>query len=222
MTLDEALLEMKRIYSNDPVVAVRGQAFIKLLHDFLAEQLDARLSKAAQRRGIKVAREAMILGSHKPKNVDVAVIDPTNGPLLVIGVRSQMSSVSKNVLNYYEGIVGECISLQDRFPMAVNGYVYLMPMRAIKVGSESQTIDHQRYARMYAQITGRAGQDYKSTRGVYDHFAYMVVDFNEEQPVLLDDLVTAAAPHAELRVDNFVERMIATFSERHLFLSVFD
>jgi hypothetical protein len=222
MTLDEALLEMKRIYSNDPVVAVRGQAFIKILHDFLAEQLDARLSKAARRRGIKVMREPMILGSHKPKNVDVAVIDPTNGPLLVIGVRSQMSSVSKNVLNYYEGIVGECISLQDRFPMAVNGYVYLMPLRAIKVGSESQAIDHQRYARMYAQITGRAGQDYKSTRGVYDHFAYMVVDFNEEQPVLLDDLVTAAAPHAELRVDDFVDRMTATFSERHLFLSVFD
>lgn len=222
MTLDEALLEMKRIYSENPVVAVRGQAFIKILHDFLADQLDARLSAPARRRGIRVMREPMILGSHKPKNVDVAVIDPTNGPLLLVGVRSQMSSVSKNVLNYYEGIVGECISLQDRFPMAVTGYVYLMPLRAIKVGAESQAIDHQRYARMYAQITGRGGQDYKSVRGVYDHFAYMVVDFNEDQPVLLDDLVTAAAPNAQLRVGDFVDRMIATFSERHLFLSVFD
>ncbi len=66
-TLDEALLEMKRIYSDNPVLAVRGQAFIKILHDFLADQLDARLSKAARRRGIQVMREPMILGSHKPK-----------------------------------------------------------------------------------------------------------------------------------------------------------
>ena len=56
-------------------------------------------------------KEATIYGSHKPKHVDVSVIDPENGPLVMVGIRSQMSSVAKNALTYYEGIIGECISM---------------------------------------------------------------------------------------------------------------
>ena len=97
----------------------------------------------------------------------------------MIGVRSQMSSVGKNVLNYYEGIVGECISLQDRFPMSTIGYAYLMPLRPIMEGRETEVIDHARFAKMYAAISGRSGQDYKNVRGIYDQFAYLVVDFDQ-------------------------------------------
>lgn len=129
--LPEVLREMGNTYRANPVVAVRGQAFIKLLHDYVAEQLTARLTKFARRRGIEVRKEAVILGATKPKDVDVAVIDPANGPLVLVGVRSQMSSIGKNVLTYYEGIVGECISLQERFPMSTHGYVYLHPLHAI-------------------------------------------------------------------------------------------
>ncbi|HEU0086242.1 MAG TPA: hypothetical protein VFQ77_01065 [Pseudonocardiaceae bacterium] len=220
-TLDDCLVEMHRIYLNDPVAAVRGQAFIKQLHDYLGTELSARLTADARRRGIKVVFEAKILGSHKPKDVDVSIIDPENGPLMMIGVRSQMSSIGKNALNYYEGIIGECISLQDRFPMSTIGYIYLMPLRAIKDGRQKEFIDHGRYARMYAAITGRAGQEYKSIRGIYDQFSYLVIDFAQNPPAVRDDLVAAAVPDSDLAIATFIDRIIDTFQRRHLFVEYF-
>ena len=219
-TLTDVLKEMGDVYSTNPTKAVRGQAFIKLLHQYVGDELEARLSPAARERGIKVVYEPTILGSTKPKNVDVALMDPENGPILLIGCRSQMSSVGKNVLTYYEGIVGECISLQDRFPMSTHGYVYLHPLKSIKEGSEDESIDHARYARLYASATGRSGPMYKTQRGLYDHFAYLVVDFNQNPPVLRDDIVEAAA-EADLKISGFVERMIATFKQRNLFWEIF-
>jgi hypothetical protein len=220
--LSEVLRRMGETYRSDPNVAVRGQTFIRLLHEYVATQLEARLTRFAKRRGIVVRPEAKILGSTKPKDVDVAVVDPDNGPLLLIGVRSQMSSVGKNVLTYYEGIVGECISLQQRFPMGTHGYIYLHPLRSIKEGKQSESIDHGRYARMYAAVTGRSGADYKNQVGIFDQFAYMVVDFETSPPTLHDDLVRSAVPNLDMSIDTFVERMIETFKSRLLFWDVFD
>ncbi|MDQ2805437.1 MAG: hypothetical protein M3Z04_00735 [Chloroflexota bacterium] len=222
VSLSHVLRQMGATYRSDPVVAVRGQAFIKLLHGYIGSQLTVRLTKFALRRGITVAYEPTILGSTKPKDVDVAVIDPANGPLVLIGVRSQMSSIGKNVLTYYEGIVGECISLQDRFPMSTHGYIYLHPLTSIKQGKEREAIDHRRYARMYAAVTGRSGAAYKSLRGIFDEFAYMVVDFEQNPPTLRDELIRGAVPNLDMTVDTFVERMITTFNARTLFWDVFE
>lgn len=221
MELNDCLKKMREIYKNDPSKAVRGQAFINLLHAYLVDQLRSRISKEGRKRGLEVRTEPTILGSHKPKDVDVAVIDPDNGPLLLVGVRSQMSSVGNNALTYYEGIIGECISLQERFPMAVHGYVYLMPVSPIKPGKEAEKIDHRRYSRMYAAIHGRSGQDYKSIRGIYDQFAYMVVDFGANPPKIRDDLFTSALPGVDISIRTFVERMVGTFKARELFLDYF-
>ena len=160
--MTDVLGKMGDSYRSDPIAAVRGQRFIKQLHQFVGSQLESRLTAFARKRGIRVVYEATVLGSTKPKDVDVAVIDPANGPLLLVGIRSQMSSVGKNVLTYYEGIVGECISLQDRFPMATHGYIYLHPRTSIMPGKEREAIDHGRYARMYAAVTNRIGPDYKN------------------------------------------------------------
>lgn len=220
--LPRVLREMGETYRLDPNAAVRGQTFIKLLHQYIGSQLEARLTKFAVRRGIKVRYEATVLGSTKPKDVDVAVMDPDNGPLVLIGVRSQMSSVSKNVLTYYEGIVGECISLQDRFPMSTHGYVYLHPLTSIKQGLEHEVIDHRRYARMYEAVVGRTGAGYKSLRGIFDEFAYMVVDFTANPPSLHDDVVKAAVPDVDMSISTFVGRVIDTFNSRTLFWDVFE
>lgn len=218
--LNACIKEMGMIYRADPVKAVRSQSFIKLLHAYLIDDLTGRLTPQAKKRGIAVRDEVTVLGSHKPKDVDVAVVDPDNGPLLMVGVRSQMSSIGNNVLNYYEGIVGECISLQDRFPMCTIGYVYVMPQRPIKEGKEGESIDHQRFARMYAAITGRGGVDYKNVRGVYDEFAYMVVDFDGDPPSLVDDAYTVA-DGVDLAIGTFVDRIVAKFNDRMLFWEVF-
>ncbi len=241
LDLSDLLREMGASYRADPEGAVRSQIFIQFLHRYIGTQLTARLTKFATNRGIKVVykdettdtdkkgktrikklSEAHILSSTKPKNVDVAVIDPQNGPLVLIGVRSQMSSVGKNVLTYYEGIVGECISLQERFPMSTHGYVYLHPLTSIKEGKEKESIDHGRYARFYADASGRTGPTWKTIRGVFDEFAYMVVDFETDPPKLHDEVVTASVPGADLSIGTFVERVIKTFNSRLLFWDIFE
>ncbi|MFN5944966.1 MAG: hypothetical protein ACK5Q4_03645 [Phycisphaerae bacterium] len=219
--LDKALQEMHDLYAADSTKAVRGQGFIKTLHGYVAGQIKARLTGEARRAGVTVEEEATIFGSHKPKDVDVSVIHPKNGPLMIIGLRSQMSSVGKNALTYYQDIVGECISLQDRFPLAVIGYVYLHPLRSIKADHEDVVIDHARYAKMYNAISGRSGHDYKSLRGIYDQFAYMVVDFSKSPPTIDDTIVKAAVPQTDLSVRTFVDRMIQTYKDRNLFLDYF-
>lgn len=219
MDLLESLKAMRKIYEEDPDKAVRGQAFINVLHAYLSDQLKSRISAQGKKRGLEVRLERVILGSHKPKKVDIAVIDPDNGPLILIGIRSQMSSIGNNALTYYEGIIGECISLQDRFPMAVHAYLYLMPATSIKPGKEKEKISHQRYARMYAAIQGRAGQDYKLIRGIYDEFAYMVVDFAVDPPAIRDDLFDI--PGVEMHVNTFVDRIVNRFIQRDVFLDYF-
>lgn len=230
-TLEDVLADMKARYDQDPVSAVRGQVFIKMLHRYVADQLSARLTSDATRSGVAVKEEVQIFGSHKPKDADVAIVHPDNGLMMYVGVRSQMSSIGQNVLEYYQGIIGECISLQDRFPMAVFGYVYLHPLVSKKwAHSAGQRVlrdehpDHGRYARMYSAITGRAGTQYKDIRGVYDQFAYLVVDFDHGPlPSIRDDIVDAAVPQSspDLHIDTFVERLVDTFKSRNLWLDYF-
>ncbi len=94
LDLAEALRLMVADYAPNPTRAVRSQSFIKILHRHLAEELDSRLTPWARKsRGVYVNEEAKLLGVAKDKSVDVAVIDPQNGPLLIIGARSQMSSI---------------------------------------------------------------------------------------------------------------------------------
>jgi len=210
--LSDMLKEMGKTYRADPIKAVRGQSFIKLLHNYIGSQLEYRLTKFAVKRGTKVQYESNVLGSTKPKDVDVAVVDPENGPLVLVGVRSQMSSISKNVLTYYEGIVGECISLQERF---------LHPLTSIKEGKEAEYIDHKRCARFYAAVTNRSGPNYKNLRGIFDQFAYMIVDFENTPPSLHDELVRGAVEGLDLSINTFVDRIINTFNSRNLFWDVF-
>jgi len=215
LDLAEALQLMGAEYRADPEKAVTSQGFIKILHRHLAEDLDSRLTKWARKtRGVHVKEEAGLLGVAKDKNVDVAVIDPLNGPLLLVGVRSQMSSIGKNAPGYFEGVIGDAMALQERFPMSTHGYVYLHPLTVIKAGKEAEKVNHQKYARMYASITGRSGTEYRTVRGVFDQFAYMVVDFTKEPAELRDDLVVAAVAAADLSVTTFVDRMVETFRSR--------
>lgn len=230
-TLEDVLRDMKTTYDADPVNAVRSQGFIKMLHRYIADDLRSRLTREAIKHGVEVKEEAKIFGSHKPKDADVAVIHPDNGVLMSIGVRSQMSSVGQNVLEYYQGIIGECISLQDRFPMAVYGYTYLHPLLSKKWGKakgervpRDEHPDHSRYARMYGAISGREGAQYKDIRGIYDQFAYIVVDFDKTPlPEILDTLVQESVPldERDMRISTFVDRLVATFKKRNIWLDYF-
>lgn len=222
--LELTLEKMKERFELDPESAVRSQGFIKMFHSFIADDLRASLTKDALKAGVKVIEEAKVFGSFKSKDVDVSVIHPVNGPLLLVGVRSQMSSVGKNVLTYYQDIVGEAISLQERFPMVTTGYAYVHPLEVVPWQRKKGTMvsaehpNHSRYARMYAGIGSRDDSLYKHQLGSYDHFSYSVVDFQMDPPVLRDDLVEEAVPDLDMSILTFVPRLIETFNNRNLWI----
>ncbi|MDO4026920.1 hypothetical protein QKF57_12515 [Clavibacter michiganensis] len=229
-TLEETLSYMHELYSTDPMKAVRGQHFIKALHGYIARELNSRLHPDAVRAGVYVKEEAAILGSHKSKDVDVAVMHPTSGPLMLVGVRSQMSSVGKNVLTYYQDIVGEAVSLQERYPMTIHSYVYLHPLSSEEKKEATKTLPERaitvstnvdRYSKMYRAITGRDDKFYRVLSGIYDQFAYMVVDFTQSPAQLRDDLVKSAVSDTDLSIETFVDRLVATYKRRNIWFDLF-
>ena len=200
--LTECLQQMKAIYLNDSVASVRSQAFINVLHDYCISELQGLGFTDGT---FQIRKETPIFGSHKQKDVDVAVIENFNGPQIIIGIRSQMSSVSKNILTYYEEIIGDCISLHDRFPMAVLCYVYLLPKHPIKKGSKKEVINLDRAERLFERITDRG--DWRATKDKYEHFALLKVDFDTNPPQLLPTTPL-------LDIDTFFDKIIVTYNDR--------
>jgi hypothetical protein len=218
MTWPETFREMKSIYAEGIDAAVRSQRFIKVLHRAIASEIEIRLTEVAKKEGVKVEAEAKLHGSFKDKDVDISVIHPTNGPLILCGVRSQMSSISKNILTYSQDIMGEAVSLQDRFPMTVFGYCYLLPLKPHDTGH----LDVSRYSKIFGSMSARSEASYKHERGRYDHFAFACVDFETDPPSLREDLVAEGNPKVDLALSNLSERLIETFKQRNPWLNYFD
>lgn len=224
------LADMKSVYLENPVTAVRGSSFIYKLHSYCVNELYSALGEdkvqkidladmrkptgrphypitSINPQKLQLMQEATLFGSHKNKDEDIVLSHYANGPQIAIGVRSQMSSVGKNIENYYEGIIGECISLHDRFPMSTLGYVYLLPKQPIKEGLK-ESIDLERAERLFLKITNRA--DWHSPNDRYEHFAFIKVDFSTNPPTLIP-----SAP--ELNIETFFDKLISTHNDRNLF-----
>lgn len=228
--LTNCLANMKQIYLDDPEASVRGSNFIFPLHQYCIQQLtdiinpsmlqSIPLSDMSRPRGkphypkvpiapkkFQIMQETTLFGSHKNKDADIVLSQYANGPQIIIGVRSQMSSVAKNLENYYEGIIGECISLHDRFPMATIGYVYLLPTEPIKPGL-SEEVNLDKAEKLFEKITGRS--DWRDAHDKYEHFAFLKVDFTQDPPSLLPT-------SALLQIETFFDKLIATHNDRNIF-----
>jgi len=199
--LISCLQQMKMIYLSNPEASVRSQSFINVLHDYCITELHR---VGIDDSNFQIIKEATIYGSHKPKDVDVAVIENINGPQIIIGIRSQMSSVAKNILTYYEEIIGDCISLHDRFPMAVLCYVYLLPKHPIKEGL-AESVNLERAEKLFERIAGR--DDWRAAKDKYEHFAFLKVDFESEPPTLIDTIPL-------LSIDKFFDNILKTYNDR--------
>lgn len=228
--LTACLAEMKNIYLGSPEVAVRGSNFIFPLHKYCVSQLVEKISPnilqsislgdmarptgkphyprvPIEAKKFQIMQEATLFGSHKNKDTDIVISHYANGPQIVIGVRSQMSSIGKNIENYYEGIIGECISLHDRFPMATIGYVYLLPTQPIKPGL-SEDVNLEKAESLFEKITGRS--DWRDAHDKYEHFAFLKVDFTKNPPELLQT-------KENLQIETFFDKLIETHNDRNFF-----
>lgn len=228
--LIDCLAHMKAIYLANPTTSVRSQSFIYQLHKYCVEELYAAVgtdkvqkielsdmkqpmskpnypSVKIDPQKYQLMQEVTIFGSHKNKDEDIALTHFANGPQIAIGIRSQMSSVGKNLENYYEGIIGECISLHDRFPMATLGYVYLLPKNPIKPGL-FEKIDLDRAESLFKKITERS--DWHNPNDKYEHFAFLKVDFLTDPPTLIPSI-------PELSIETFFDKLVATHNDRNIF-----
>lgn len=210
--LDQSLVAMKKIFQKDPMVAVRSQGFIKVLHSFCIEELKLRGAKTLSKHKLLLLPEAKILTSHKNKNIDVAIVHPTSGPLLVIALRSQMSSLSKNFLNYFEMEVGDVTSLHERFPMCVVGLLYLHPTTSILPGKEKEIFDFARAEKLFSLITSRNRQS--DPYGLYEEIAYLRVDFHKNPPIISKNFPS----NGDLRIDDFFDKLWKKFTDRNFVL----
>lgn len=205
-TLETTLTEMKAVFQTNPVAAIRGQNFIKLLHNYCIQELRVR---GIEKPGLSLNGEIKVLTSHKFKDMDVALVHPTSGPLLIVCVRSQMSSLSKNFLNYYEMEVGDVSAIHERYPLCVVGLIYLHPSKSIVAGKEKETFDFNRAEKMFKLISGR--EKSSDQNGHYEEIAYLKVDFESNPPILDQNFPT----NENLRLTDFFDKLVDKFDERN-------
>ncbi len=150
--------------------------------------------------------------------------------VLVINVRSQMSSLAKNADTLFERTFAEALNLHIRYPDIVLGEVYLIPvyeyddtaMSDHKIVFKRNKTDVEKYISFFHAINNRqsGGQDY-----MYERCALLVVDFRPEQPRLFRDSAELKAagiisPHfpieyATLGFDTFARDILSVYAARY-------
>lgn len=246
---------------------IRSQGLINHLHEFIKSELirnDVNPKKIFP--PIKATKpELKISGLLKQKDQDICVL-PDNiparpqkidwGPLahenitdqfgkelteqiLVINIRSQMSSLAKNADTLFERTFAEALNLHLAYPKMCLGEVYLIPvyeyddsaMKSNQVKFKKNKTNVAKYISFFDFINGRT--DPSSDYNKYERCALLIVDFNHPVPKLYqntselkkDGLVPSNFP-IELRnisIDNFIEDLLDTyikrFNNRNIFMS---
>jgi hypothetical protein len=171
----------------------------------------------------KSAPELKISGFIKAKNQDVVVLfdgdkkapeQIQDGPLagerdeagrlqsersIVIGVRSQMSSVAKNFDTLMERAFAETLNLRLRLPGLTMGEVYVLPvveyddtaMQHNVVAWKARSVSVAKFIRTFLAITHRAPENPQADLYKYERSALVLVDFRINQPriyLTLDEL----------------------------------
>lgn len=236
---------------------IRSSLLINLIHDAVKYELIC--SGVAPERIFPPYQctkpELKLAGFLKQKDQDVCVV-PKNirqvptpitwGPLafeskvdpygfeftektLIINVRSQMSSLAKNSDTLFERTFAEAENLHKRYPNAVLGEVYLIPVHEYddelvkqnSVGFKTRQTNVEKYISFFNSINRRAqnGEYY-----AYERCTLLVVDFSQEQPYLFrnsTELKDAGIisgnfgiEYATLNFQNFAQDILQVYDNR--------
>ncbi|MFQ5825669.1 MAG: restriction endonuclease, partial [bacterium] len=154
--------------------------------------------------------------------------------ILTINVRSQLSSIEKNIDTMYERTYAEPMNLHRRLPKMVLGEVYLIALRAydsnevkkkriaFKPFTEITSKYLEKYILAFNALNNRTGQgdDYFK----YERVALILVDFSQQIPKLYKDASElkddgllspdAFATMQGLSFDGFVEDLLRIYERR--------
>ena len=199
--LTSTLIRMRDIFVADPTYAVRSKKFISEFQNYCAYELRSRKLEA---NGSQIKVEHSIYVGRGPVEADVAIIDTKGQPILIVDVRSQMTSIGKNFNNYIRMKAGEVESIHAKYPRCVVGLVYVHPagdLHTLKPVGPVGVFNYAKAAVQLASLDGRISlTDFAST---YEHVAYCVIDFNANPP----KLSSTVPMQKELQLENFFDKV---------------
>jgi hypothetical protein len=198
---------------------IRSQKLILGIHEATKRSLSDELTAARRKFAVYPALgvttpELSVCGFIKAKKQDLVVLmdadTPTaetvkDGPLtgvidplgrevseraLVVGVRSQMSSVANNFDTLMERAFAETLNLRLRLPRLVMGEVYVLPvveyrndeMLRNRIVFETEPVALAKFVRTFLGISGRAPENDSGDFYKYERSALVLVDFRETPP----------------------------------------
>tara|TARA_B100000886_G_scaffold164327_1_gene112087 strand:+ start:2130 stop:2993 length:864 start_codon:yes stop_codon:yes gene_type:complete len=110
---------------------------------------------------------------------------------IIIGIRSQMSSVDKNFDTLMERAFAETLNMRLRFPVITMGEVYLLPIEelddeAMKKNKITFTkrVKIEKFIRTFNSFSGRSSLDLEE-QYKYDASALILVDFKQDPPKII-------------------------------------
>lgn len=255
-TMLEAAILDRGVKGKESII--RSSALINLIHDAVKYELIQNGIAPLQiypHLG-ETKPEMKIAGFLKQKDQDVCVA-PKNidrvkrriswGPLanenvtdiygeeytrntLIINVRSQMSSISKNTDTLFERTFAEALNLHMMYRDAVLGEVYLIPvyeydeatMNERRITFKSHQTNVAKYISFFSAINGRKNPDDELYK--YERCTLLIVDFKHKQPVLYrstSQLIEAGLlPRGfplsmeTLSFDTFSKDILASYAQR--------
>lgn len=218
---------------------IRSQTLIYHLHDFVKQEFqDYGVPKDRIFPPLnKNKPEKKVAGYFKQKDQDICVVPKFNydktlrkkinwGPLkkqgletefgiknedkiLVANIRSQMSSVGKNIDTLFERMIAESYNLHYKFPNMIIGELYLIPvyeysskeMKSNKVSFKKNKIDIEKYIRFFFELNKGDGKIDKRNLHKYNRAALLVVDFDKDIPKIYTS--TKELIEDKIVMDNF-------------------
>lgn len=241
---------------------IRSQNLILKVHEVVKTSLLDELSKYTTKFTIypplgQRSPEMKIMGLLKGKRQDVVVLFDdikatrdriSEGPLkgafdelgkekaeksIVIGVRSQLSSINKNFDTLMERTFAETLNLRLRMPDLVMGDVYLLPvveyddtlMKQNVVGWKNEVVSIEKFINTFLAISGRSIQKSDPEIYKYERVALILVDFRESPPKLFlttDELRRGgflpqkfSLSYEMLSPKDFAKDIASIYSQRH-------
>ena len=244
---------------------IRSQHLIMKIHEVVKASLDQELKKFTESYTIhppldKKEPELVVSGLIKSKKQDIVVLVGKDtrkpevireGPLagainsigkrrsenaIVIGVRSQLSSIGKNFDTLMERAFAETLNLRLRLPKLVMGEVYLLPvveyddqaMKQNDIAWKGRRVPIEKFINTFLGITDRAiGNDDKENYK-YDRSALILVNIKQSPPrifLTLEELKDNGyiSDNFEANFDllspkNFAADIVYSHRQRHLYL----
>jgi hypothetical protein len=215
---------------------IKSEQLIQVIHEVVKNSIHNELKKQNITRNYKIhpdigssSPEQKAWGFFKKKAQDVVITftDPTEEEIIdgalkgqidklgrrsteesiIIGVRSQLSSIAKNYDTLMERMFAESLNLRLRNPKVVMGDVYLIPayeyltdpMKQNQVSYSSNKTDIEAFISIFNSFTGR--EDYLNRDDFlkYECSSLIIVDLNQNPIKIYENL-------SELKADGLVSQ----------------